>query len=220
MAGVRRGNDCAKVRLLKGDVQDHLGATAILCPAPGSCVSAPTLTERTMRRIALLWLVLTPLWIAFSFYASASKIAFVPPALVVIAAVLHWLHEKFVVAVAGEPEPRVRPTRADTRPTGTSPAAPIAAPSRGLARPALIAVGVGACFGGAAMAFLQLHRSVANDSAAADAIQPNAAIAVQTEAVKSRWLAAEPKAVPTEPVQSQAFAGEPKNQRQCDGDII
>lgn len=163
-----------------------------------------------MRRIALLWLLLTPPWIAFSFYASTSKIAFVPPALGVIAAVLYWLHKKFVIAVAGEPEPRARPTRADPRPTRVSPTAPIAAPSRGLARPAIIAVGVGAFLGGAAIAFFDLHRSLANDRAAADAIQPNAAIAVQTEAVKSQSVATEPKAVPTEPVQSQAFAAEPK----------
>ena len=164
-----------------------------------------------MRRIALLWLILTPPWIAFSFYASTSKIAFAPPALVVIAAVLYWLHQKFVIAVAGEPEPPARSMRADPRPRRVSPAAPIAARSRGLARPALIAVGVGAFLGGAAMAFFDLHRPVANDRAAADAIHPNAAIAVQTETVKSHAVAAEPKAVPTEPVRSQAFAAEPKD---------
>jgi len=164
-----------------------------------------------MRRIALLWLILTPPWIAFSFYASTSKIAFAPPALVVIAAVLYWLHQKFVIAVAGEPEPAARSMRADPRPRRVSPAAPIAARSRGLARPALIAVGVGAFLGGAAMAFFDLHRPVANDRAAADAIHPNAAIAVQTETVKSRAVAAKPKAVPTEPVRSQAFAAEAKD---------
>ena len=163
-----------------------------------------------MRRIALLWLVLTPLWIAFSFYASTSKIAFVPPALVVIAAVLHGLHKKFVVAVAGEPEPRARAARADPRPRRVSSAPAVAGSSPGLVRPALIAVGVGACFGGAAIAFFHLHRPVTNYSAAADAIQQNAAIAVQTEAVKLQSFATEPKAVPTEPVQSQAFAAEPK----------
>jgi hypothetical protein len=170
----------------------------------------PTLTEQTMRRIALLWLVLTPPWVAFSFYASTSKIAFVPPALVVIAAVLHWLHKKVVVAIAGEPEPRARPVRADLPPRRASPAPLVGVPSRGLVRPALIAVGIGACFGGAATAFLQLHRPAANYSAAAQAIQPNAATAVQTEAVKSQSFAAEPKAVPTEAVQSQAFAAAPK----------
>jgi hypothetical protein len=79
-----------------------------------------------------------------------------------------------------------------------------------LARPALIAVGVGACFGGAAIAFFQLHRPVPNYSAAANAIQSNAAIAVQTEAVKSQSLAAEPKAVPTQAVQSPALATAPQ----------
>ena len=203
-------NDCSKVRLFKGDVQGHPGATAALCPAPGSCVLAPTLTERIMRRIALLWLVLTPLWIGFSFYASTSKIAFVPPALAVIVAALYWLHAKFVVAVAGEPEPRPRPARVNPRPPRNPLTPPVAAPSPGLVRPALIAVGVGACFGGAAIAFFQLHRPVANYSAAANAIQSNAAIAVQTEAVKSQSLAAEPKAVPTQGVQSPALATAPQ----------
>jgi hypothetical protein len=165
-----------------------------------------------MRRIALLWLVLTPPWIAFSFYASTSKIAFIPPALVVIAGLLHWLHRKFVIAVAGEPEPRARPLRASPSPSRNSQAPPVAALSRGLVRPAIIAVGVGACFGGAATALFHLHRPATNYSTAAQATPPNAAIAVQTEAVKSQSPAAEPKAVPTVTVKSQAFAAESKIQ--------
>ena len=153
-----------------------------------------------MRRIMLLWLILTPIWIAFSFYASVSKIAFVPPALVVVAAILAWLHRHFVVAVAGEPEPRARPVRADPVPTDSWPnqsldVRPVVRPSRGLFRPALIAVGVGACFGGAAMAFVHAHRPVANTAALAT--EPNAANSVQTEAVKPP-AAAEAKPVPTE----------------------
>ena len=60
------------------------------------------------------------------------------------------------------------------------------------------------------MAFFDLHRPVANDRAAADAIHPNAAI-VQTETVQSHAVAAEPKAVPTEPVRSQAFVTAPND---------
>lgn len=62
-----------------------------------------------MRRIVLLWLILTPIWIAFSFYASVSKVAFIPPALVVIALVLYWLHKQLVIVLAGEAEPRAKP---------------------------------------------------------------------------------------------------------------
>src|SRR5690242_9128263 len=183
-----------------------------------------------MRRIVLLWLVLTPLWIAFSFYDSTSKIAFIPPALVVIALVLHWLHRHFVIAVAGEPEPRTRPVRPNLWPRRTlqTPAVeapsimpPAAAPavrapavrapaarapavrasaasasSRGLFRPALIAVGVGACFGGAAIAFFHLNRPVSSYKAAAHVSQNTAP--AQTQAVKTQSFAAEPNAAPTE----------------------
>ncbi|MGN6748426.1 MAG: hypothetical protein ACTHJS_07510 [Xanthobacteraceae bacterium] len=135
-----------------------------------------------MRRIVLLWLILTPIWIGFSFYAPASKIAFVPPVLVVVAVVLHWLHQHFVVAVAGEPEPRPRPVPANPWPSQSLSVRRVARPSRGLFRPALIAVGIGACFGGAAMAFVHSHRPVAQTDAAA-AMAPNA-ISVQTEAIK------------------------------------
>jgi hypothetical protein len=192
-----------------------------------------------MRRIVLLWLVLTPLWIAFSFYASTSKIAFIPPALVVIALVLHWLHRHFVIAVAGEPEPRTRPVHPNPWPRRTlqTPAVeapaimpPAAAPavrapavtapavrapaasasSRGLFRPALIAVGVGACFGGAAIAFFHLNRPVSSYRAAAHVSQ-NAAAPAQTQAVKTPF-AAEPNAAPTEAMKSQSLAVDAKMQ--------
>jgi len=187
-----------------------------------------------MRRIVLLWLVLTPLWIAFSFYASTSKIAFIPPALVVIALVLHWLHRHFVIAVAGEPEPRTRPVRPNpwprrtlqtpafeapakmppaAAPAVTAPAvrAPAAsAPSRGLFRPALVAVGVGACFGGAAIAFFHLNRPVSSYRAAAHVSQ-NAAAPAQTQAVKTQSFAAESNA-PTEAQKSQSLAVDPNMQ--------
>jgi BA14K-like protein len=157
-----------------------------------------------MRRILLLWLILTPIWIAFSFYASASKIAFVPPALVVVAVVLHWLHKHFVVAVAGEPEPRAKPIPPDPWPSRSADVRPVARPSPNLLRPALIAVGIGACFGGAAMAFVHSHRPVADSNVAALATAPNVARGVQTEAVKSQSSAGEAKPVQIEAVNSQS----------------
>ena len=157
-----------------------------------------------MRRIVLLWLILTPIWIAFSFYASVSKIAFVPPALFVVAVVLHWLHKHFVVAVAGEPEPRPMPVRADPWPRQSLDVRRVMRPSRGLLRPALIAVGIGACFGGAAMAFVHAHRPVTQTTAAALATEPNAASSVQTEAVKAQSAAAEVKPVQTEAMKPQS----------------
>jgi hypothetical protein len=159
-----------------------------------------------MRRIVLLWLVLTPIWIAFSFYASASKIAFVPPALAVVAVVLHWLHKHFVVAVAGEPEPRRRPVLANPWPNRSADVRPVAQPSRSLLRPALVAVGIGACGGGAAMAFVHSHRSAAD---ATGAMRANA-ISVQTEAVKPQFSAAQAKPVQTEAVKSQPPAAAAK----------
>jgi hypothetical protein len=198
-----------------------------------------------MRRIVLLWLVLTPLWIAFSFYGSTAKIAFIPPALVVIVLVLYWLHRHFVIAVAGEPEPRARAVRpnpwprrtlqtpavaapaimapAVTAPAVTAPAvaapavtAPAAsAPSLDLFRPALIAVGVGACIGGAAIAFFHLNRPVSTYRAAAHVTQ-NAAAGVQTQAMKTQSFAAEPNAAPTESMKSQSLAVDAKMQDSSD----
>jgi hypothetical protein len=160
-----------------------------------------------MRRIVLLWLVLTPLWIAFSFYTSVSKVAFIPPALVVIALVLRWLHKRLVVAIAGEAEPRAKP-----RPILNSHFQPVAVPSRGLVRPVFIAAGVGACIGAAAIPFFHLDRSVSDNSTVAHATQPNGAISVQTEAVKSQSFAAAANAVQTQAVKSQSFAAAAKMQ--------
>jgi BA14K-like protein len=155
-------------------------------------IPTPTVTERTMGRIALLWLLLTPLWIAFSFFASTSKVAFAPPALVVIALLFYWLHNKFVVFVAGEHEPR-----ADFHVSQSSHFDRAAAAS--LVRPAFVALGVGACVGAAVTTsfFLfdrPLHESTVSDtSTAALAPQPNSTISVQPKAVKSLSFAAEQK---------------------------
>jgi hypothetical protein len=177
---LRHGNDCS-----------NLDVTS--CPALGSPFLAPTVTERTMGRIALLWLVLTPLWIAFSFSASTSKVAFIPPALVVIALLFYWLHNKFVVLVAGEHEPRHE--RADVRVSQSSHFDRAAAAS--LVRPAFVALGVGACVGAAVTTSFFLfdrpfHEST-DTSTAALAPQPNSAISVQPKAVKSLSFAAEQK---------------------------
>lgn len=146
-----------------------------------------------MGRIALLWLLLTPLWIAFSFSVSASKMAFLPPALVVVALALYWLHNKFVLFVAGEHEPP-----ADVRSSESSPFAADAAPS--LVRPAFIALAVGACVGAAAVTSFfifnrPLHNStVSQKTAAADAVQPSqpgSTIGVQPKAVKPQSFPAE-----------------------------
>jgi hypothetical protein len=139
--------------------------------------------ERTMGRIVLLWLLLTPVWIAFSFSASSSKIAFLPPALVVVALVFYWLHNQFVLFVAGEHEPR-----AEVDLSQGSDFQPVTAAS--LIRPAFIAIAVGACLGAAAVTSFfvfdrPLHDStVSQKTAAADAIQPSFMIGVQPKAVK------------------------------------
>ena len=145
-----------------------------------------------MGRIALLWLVLTPLWIAFSFSASAPKVAFVPPALAVIVLAFYWLHNKFVLFVAGEHEPR-----ADARLSQSAYFDPVAAEhfdpvaAAALVRPAFVALGAGACIGAALITSFfiferPLHKSTVSDtSTTALATQSNSIISVQPKTVKS-----------------------------------
>jgi hypothetical protein len=152
-----------------------------------------------MGRIAWLWLLLTPVWIAFSFYASASKIAFIPPALVVVALVFYWLHNQFVLLVSGEREPRAdvqlsQSQLSQSQLSQSSPFQPVAAAS--LVRPASVAIAVGACIGAAATSVFLFDRAlhdstVSEKSAAADAIQLGATIGVQPKAVKPQLFAAE-----------------------------
>src|SRR5690349_6460930 len=147
-----------------------------------------------MGRIAWLWLLLTPVWIAFSFYASASKIAFIPPALVVVALVFYWLHNQFVLLVAGEREPRADVQLSQSQLSQSSPFQPVAAAS--LVRPASVAIAVGACIGAAATSVFLFDRAlhdstVSEKSAATDAIQLGATIGVQPKAVKPQLFAAE-----------------------------
>jgi BA14K-like protein len=152
-----------------------------------------------MGRIAWLWLLLTPVWIAFSFYASASKIAFIPPALVVVALVFYWLHNQFVLLVSGEREPRAdvqlsQSQLSQSQLSQSSPFQPVAAAS--LVRPASVAIAVGACIGAAATSVFLFDRAlhdstVSEKSAATDAIQLGATIGVQPKAVKPQLFAAE-----------------------------
>jgi hypothetical protein len=137
-------------------------------------IVARTLMERTMGRITLLWLLLTPVWIAFSFSASSSKIAFLPPALVVVALVFYWLHNQFVLFVAGEHEPR-----ADVDLSQGSHFQPVTAAG---------AAAVTSFF----VFDRPLHDStVSQKTAAADAIQPSSMIGVQPKAVKPQSFPAE-----------------------------
>jgi hypothetical protein len=153
-----------------------------------------------MGRIALLWLLLTPLWIAFSFSASSSKVAFIPPALVVIALAFHWLHNQFVLFVAGEHEPR-----ADVQSSQSPQPHPVAAAS--LVHPAFVAVGVGACLGAAVTSFFLFGRplyesTVSDNNTAALAPQSNSTISVQPKPVKSQSFPVEQKIQNNSPVAS------------------
>ena len=170
-----------------------------------------------MSRIALLWLLLTPLWIAFSFSASASKVAFIPPALVVIALAFYWLHHQFVLFVAGEHEPPAR-----VQSIQSAHFRPVAAAS--LVRPAFVAITVGACIGAVATSFFLFDRplyesTVLDKSAAARATQPNSAIGVQPKPVKSQSFPAEQKTPNNAPVTSfdNPDATQPEVQNQTVG---
>ena len=147
-----------------------------------------------------LWLLLTPIWIRYwSAAGSSTKIAFIPPALVLIALGLRWLWQRFVLVVAGEPEPaprgRIRELTADWRAErdlvfrpkrNIHPVWGLALPSRGTIRIALIAGVAGACVGAA----IVLHRSsfepaVANsDGASRMTGRSDSSPSVRTEVVK------------------------------------
>lgn len=180
-----------------------------------------------MGRVALLWLLLTPACIAFSFSASSSKIALLPPALVAIALGFYWLHDQFVLFVAGEHEPRT-----DVDLSQGSHFQPVAAAS--LVGPAFVAIAVGACIGAAAVtSFFVFDRplrdsTASQKTAAADAIQPSSMIGVQPKAVKPQSFPAEqttqnnsrvtssddPDAKRTE-VQTQTLAESSASQPRC-----
>src|SRR5215831_734728 len=94
------------------------------------------LMERTMRWM-ILWLVLTAIWISYSFLAgSGPKVVLIPPTLVLIALVFTWLWKRLVVRIAGEFEP------SHFHPHGGA-----ALLLRGRVRTGLVAAAVGVCAG-------------------------------------------------------------------------
>jgi hypothetical protein len=94
--------------------------------------------DRTMRWIVfVLGLLLTPFWISYSLFAgSGPKVAFIPPALVLVALVFTSLWKRLVVHIAGEFEPSY-----------FHPHWGAALPSRGSVRTGLVAAAVSVCAG-------------------------------------------------------------------------
>lgn len=165
-----------------------------------------------------LWLLLTPIWIKYwSAAGSSAKMAFIPPALVLIALGFHWLWQRFVLIVAGEPEPaprgKIRELTADWRAErdlvfrpnrNIHPVWGVAFPSRGTIRIALIAGAAGACLGAA----VALHRSsfqpavVTADSTSPTTSRSDSPLSVRTEAVKSGSFSAAPGSLDSSPAPS------------------
>jgi hypothetical protein len=192
------------------------------------------LTRDDARRIVLaLWLFLTVIWISYSFAAGlGSKVAFIPPALVVMLVMLighlfhlfHWLWKRSVIRIAGEYEPArggivQQQPEVGPRPTGTfRPIWGFARPSTGTVCTALLAVAIGACVG-----------AVSNFDAAVfkkgTAIIPTKPSSVPTSAdvVKPQSFSVEPKraamnetnptiGVQTEAVKTESFSAGSKTQ--------
>jgi hypothetical protein len=148
-----------------------------------------------------LWLLLTPIWIAYWFSSgSSSQIAFVAPALALIALGLGWLWKRFVVLVAGEAEPPPRGKIRDPavnrgreadlvfRPKRSfHPVWGLALPSSGTIRMGLIAGAVGVCVGAAVALDWSTYAPVVSTSeeASRPVSGPDAPISVRTEVVKS-----------------------------------
>jgi hypothetical protein len=134
----------------------------------------------------------TPIWIGYSFLAgSGPKVAFILPALVLVALVFTSLWKRLVVNIAGEFEPSYF----------FHPHWGAALLSRGCVRTGLIAAAVGVC-AGAIVGQSIFHTAVFNRSATRPANQENLPISLQTETAKSQSFSVEPKAVRTESVKS------------------
>jgi BA14K-like protein len=158
------------------------------------------------------WLLLTLVWISYSSSAgSGSKVAFIPPALVLIALVFSWLWKRLVVRIAGEFEP-----------SHSHPIWGFALPSRRSVRTGLVAAAVGVC-AGAVVGQSTFDTVVSNRSPTRPTKQTNLPLSVQTEAVRSQSFSAEPKtaavtepnstiSVRTEAVKTQSFSADMKNQ--------
>ena len=87
--------------------------------------------------VFVLGLLLTPFWISYSFFAgSGPKVAFIPPALVLVALVFTSLWKRLVVHIAGEFEPSY-----------FHPHWGAALPLRGSVRTGLVAAAVSVCAG-------------------------------------------------------------------------
>lgn len=171
-----------------------------------------------------LWLVLTPIWITYWLAAaSSSKIAFIPPALVLAALVLAWLWQQFVVLIAGEAEPaprgKIQETAADWRAErdlvfrpkrSLHPVWGLALPSRGTIRMSLIAAAAGACIGaGAMMNRPSFEPSIfAGGTAWWPATRSAAPMSVRTEAVKAPSASAAP-IIQSNPIQSNPVQSNP-----------
>jgi hypothetical protein len=125
--------------------------------------------------------------------------AFIPPALVLVAFGVRWLWQRFVLIIAGEPEPapsgRIRELTADWRAErdlvfrpkrNAHPVWGLALPSRGTIRLALIAGAAGACVGAAVMLDRSsLEPAVAvTDSASRAQSRSDSPLSVRTELVK------------------------------------
>ena len=125
--------------------------------------------------VFVLWFLLTPIWIGYSSSAeSGPRVAFIPPALALIALVFTWLWERLVVRIAGEFEPLYFHLHWGS-----------ALRLRGTLRIALVAVAVGVC-AGVVVGQSIFDTAVFNRSATRPANQANLPISVQTETVKSR----------------------------------
>jgi len=115
--------------------------------------------------VFVLGLLLTPSWISYSFLAgSGPKVAFIPPALVLVALVFTSLWKRLVVNIAGELEPSYFHPYWGT--------ALLSRLSRGSVRTGLVAAAVGVCAG----AIVALTPQLRPD---ADADNQSAALAPQ-----------------------------------------
>jgi hypothetical protein len=185
-----------------------------------------------------LWLLLTPIWISYSSSAgSGPKVAFIPPALVLIALVLDRLWRRLVLRIAGEFEPSGRGNVQQVQQPATRgaprlslkgtfhPVWGLALPSSKIFRLALVAAAVGVC-AGAVVGQSTFDAAVSNKSATPPTNPPNLPVSVQTEAVKLQLSSAEPKTaalteqkstirVRIEEVKSQSFSEALKS-----GDIV
>ena len=151
-----------------------------------------------------LWLLLTPIWIIYS-SSAGSKVAFIPPALVLIALVFSSLWKRLVVRIAGEFEP-----------SHSHPIWGLALPSRRTVRIGLVAAAAGVC-AGAVVGQSAFDTAVSNRSATRPTSQESLPISVQTDAAKSQSFSVEPKTAPviepnstisvrTEAVKAQSFS--------------